>query len=83
MHFLVKAVKVITSGVTILKGELIKRDGAFAVMLGKVIEEVEEDPEINPGKKLISFTRLGDQQNRKYSLNIVSILKEKRYLRVP
>ncbi|XP_053603763.1 uncharacterized protein LOC128671362 isoform X3 [Plodia interpunctella] len=56
-YTLFQAVKAITGGVTILKGQLIKGGGALAATLGKVIS-VKGDAVSNLGKKIVSSAAL-------------------------
>ncbi|XP_048478884.1 SKI family transcriptional corepressor 2 isoform X1 [Plutella xylostella] len=57
LYTLFQAVKAITGGVTILKGQLIKGGGALASTLGKVIS-VKGDAVSNLGKKIVSSAAL-------------------------
>ncbi|GBP18899.1 hypothetical protein EVAR_20431_1 [Eumeta japonica] len=57
LNTLFQAVKAITGGVTILKGQLIKGGGALAATLGKVIS-VKGDAVSNLGKKIVSSAAL-------------------------
>ncbi|XP_013200318.2 uncharacterized protein LOC106142916 [Amyelois transitella] len=60
-YTLFQAVKAITGGVTILKGQLIKGGGALAATLGKVIS-VKGDAVSNLGKKIVSSAALSHKK---------------------
>nr|XP_032512981.1 uncharacterized protein LOC116766942 [Danaus plexippus plexippus] len=60
-HTLFQAVKAITGGVTILKGQLIKGGGALAATLGKVISS-KGDAVSNFGKKIVSSAALSHKK---------------------
>lgn len=57
LYTLFQAVKAITGGVTILKGQLIKGSGALATTLGKVIK-VKGEAVSNFGKKIVTAAAL-------------------------
>ncbi|XP_075971339.1 uncharacterized protein LOC142973488 [Anticarsia gemmatalis] len=61
LYTLFQAVKAITGGVTILKGQLIKGGGALAATLGKVIS-VKGDAVSNLGKKIVSSAALSQKK---------------------
>ncbi|XP_063823970.1 uncharacterized protein LOC135073739 isoform X3 [Ostrinia nubilalis] len=61
LYTLFQAVKAITGGVTILKGQLIKGGGALASTLGKVIA-VKGDAVSNLGKKIVSSAALSSKK---------------------
>nr|XP_049694510.1 uncharacterized protein LOC110384048 [Helicoverpa armigera] len=61
LYTLFQAVKAITGGVTILKGQLIKGGGALAATLGKVIS-VKGDAVSNLGKKIVSSAALSHKK---------------------
>ncbi|XP_037302314.1 uncharacterized protein LOC119192603 [Manduca sexta] len=61
LYTLFQAVKAITGGVTILKGQLIKGGGALASTLGKVIA-VKGDAVSNLGKKIVSSAALSEKK---------------------
>ncbi|KOB65116.1 hypothetical protein OBRU01_23202 [Operophtera brumata] len=61
LYTLFQAVKAITGGVTILKGQLIKGGGALASTLGKVIA-VKGDAVSNLGKKIVSSAALSHKK---------------------
>ncbi|XP_050664096.1 uncharacterized protein LOC126964830 isoform X2 [Leptidea sinapis] len=60
-YTLFQAVKAITGGVTILKGQLIKGGGHLAATLGKVIS-VKGDAVSNLGKKIVSSAALSEKK---------------------
>ncbi|CAK1545980.1 unnamed protein product [Leptosia nina] len=60
-YTLFQAVKAITGGVTILKGQLIKGGGALASSLGKVIS-VKGDAVSNFGKKIVTSAALSEKK---------------------
>ncbi|XP_063376908.1 uncharacterized protein LOC134664282 isoform X2 [Cydia fagiglandana] len=61
LYTLLQAVKAITGGVTILKGQLIKGGGALASTLGKVIS-VKGEAVSNFGKKIVSSAALSHKK---------------------
>ncbi|XP_063532972.1 uncharacterized protein LOC134743463 isoform X2 [Cydia strobilella] len=61
LYTLLQAVKAITGGVTILKGQLIKGGGALASTLGKVIS-VKGEAVSNLGKKIVSSAALSHKK---------------------
>ncbi|CAH1646951.1 unnamed protein product [Spodoptera littoralis] len=61
LYTLFQAVKAITGGVTILKGQLIKGGGALAATLGKVISS-KGDAVSNLGKKIVSSAALSHKK---------------------
>ncbi|XP_072939453.1 uncharacterized protein [Epargyreus clarus] len=61
LYTLFQAVKAITGGVTILKGQLIKGGGALAATLGKVISS-KGDVVSNLGKKIVSSAALSPKK---------------------
>ncbi|CAH0729185.1 unnamed protein product, partial [Brenthis ino] len=61
LYTLFQAVKAITGGVTILKGQLIKGGGALAATLGKVISS-KGDAVSNFGKKIVSSAALSEKK---------------------
>ncbi|CAG5016105.1 unnamed protein product [Parnassius apollo] len=61
LYTLFQAVKAITGGVTILKGQLIKGGGALAASLGKVISG-KGDAVSNLGKKIVSSAALSHKK---------------------
>ncbi|RVE47427.1 hypothetical protein evm_007937, partial [Chilo suppressalis] len=61
LYTLFQAVKAITGGVTILKGQLIKGGGALAATLGKVISG-KGDVVSNLGKKIVSSAALSNKK---------------------
>lgn len=61
LYTLFQAVKAITGGVTILKGQLIKGGGHLATTLGKVIA-VKGDAVSNFGKKIVSSAALSHKK---------------------
>ncbi|XP_034829642.1 uncharacterized protein [Maniola hyperantus] len=61
LYTLFQAVKAITGGVTILKGQLIKGGGALAATLGKVISS-KGDAVSNIGKKIVSSAALSPKK---------------------
>ncbi|XP_045765928.1 uncharacterized protein LOC123867745 [Maniola jurtina] len=61
LYTLFQAVKAITGGVTILKGQLIKGGGALAATLGKVISS-KGDVVSNIGKKIVSSAALSPKK---------------------
>ncbi|KAI5646444.1 hypothetical protein NE865_01377 [Phthorimaea operculella] len=61
LYTLFQAVKAITGGVTILKGQLIKGGGALATTLGKVIA-VKGDAVSNLGKKIVNSAALSSKK---------------------
>ncbi|KAJ0178993.1 hypothetical protein K1T71_005768 [Dendrolimus kikuchii] len=61
LYTLFQAVKAITGGVTILKGQLIKGGGALAATLGKVIS-VKGDAVSNIGKKIVNSAALSNKK---------------------
>ncbi|XP_052749374.1 integumentary mucin C.1 [Galleria mellonella] len=61
LYTLFQAVKAITGGVTILKGQLIKGGGALASTLGKVIS-VKGDAVSHLGKKIVSSAALVEKK---------------------
>ncbi|CAH2241830.1 jg16222 [Pararge aegeria aegeria] len=61
LYTLFQAVKAITGGVTILKGQLIKGGGALAATLGKVISS-KGDTVSNIGKKIVSSAALSPKK---------------------
>ncbi|KAM3961007.1 uncharacterized protein ACR2FA_004955 [Aphomia sociella] len=61
LYTLFQAVKAITGGVTILKGQLIKGGGALAGTLGKIIS-VKGDAVSNIGKKIVSSAALVEKK---------------------
>ncbi|CAH2071815.1 unnamed protein product, partial [Iphiclides podalirius] len=61
LYTLFQAVKAITGGVTILKGQLIKGGGALAASLGKVISG-KGDVVSNLGKKIVSSAALSHKK---------------------
>ncbi|XP_045494364.1 uncharacterized protein LOC123693350 isoform X2 [Colias croceus] len=61
LYTLFQAVKAITGGVTILKGQLIKGGGALAATLGKVISS-KGDAVSNLGRKIVSSAALSEKR---------------------
>ncbi|KPJ08385.1 hypothetical protein RR48_12138 [Papilio machaon] len=61
LYTLFQAVKAITGGVTILKGQLIKGGGALAASLGRVISS-KGDVVSNIGKKIVSSAALSHKK---------------------
>ena len=61
LYTLFQAVKAITGGVTILKGQLIKGGGALASTIGKVISS-KGDVVSNFGKKIVSSAALSEKK---------------------
>ncbi|XP_013139005.1 PREDICTED: uncharacterized protein LOC106103714 isoform X2 [Papilio polytes] len=61
LYTLFQAVKAITGGVTILKGQLIKGGGALAASLGRVISS-KGDVVSNLGKKIVSSAALSHKK---------------------
>ncbi|XP_068631460.1 uncharacterized protein [Battus philenor] len=61
LYTLFQAVKAITGGVTILKGQLIKGGGALAASLGKAISG-KGDVVSNLGKKIVSSAALSEKR---------------------
>jgi hypothetical protein len=74
LYTLFQAVKAITGGVTILKGQLIKGGGALAATLGKVIS-VKGDAVSNLGKKIVNSAALSHKKpSCKYHLTHILTL---------
>ncbi|VVC98447.1 unnamed protein product [Leptidea sinapis] len=65
-YTLFQAVKAITGGVTILKGQLIKGGGHLAATLGKVIS-VKGDAVSNLGKKIVSSAALSEKKPHEFA----------------
>lgn len=72
LYTLFQAVKAITGGVTILKGQLIKGGGHLATTLGKVIA-VKGDAVSNFGKKIVNSAALS-QKKPHCKLSLIQII---------